>query len=66
MTLLQNYAGDRQKSFKTTTMKMFAILAKAKLSTGNINDLSLAVVRLTIAPVSKWQPYNKHDLLYKP
>ena len=45
-------------------MKMFVILDKAKLSTGNINGLNLAAVRLTIAPVSKL-PQHKHDLLYK-
>jgi len=55
MTLLQNYVGDRQKSYKIMIMKMFLILDKAKLSTGNIN---LAAVRLTIAPVSKLPQYN--------
>jgi len=64
MTLLQNYAGDRQKSYKTMIIKMFVILDKAKPSTGNINVLNLAAVRLTIAQVSEL-PQHKHDLLYK-
>jgi hypothetical protein len=40
MILLQNYAGDRQKSSKTTIMKMFVKLDKAKSNTGNTNGLN--------------------------
>jgi len=55
MILLQNYAGDRQKSSKTMIMKMFVILDKANPYTGNINGLNLAAARLMIAQVCKLQ-----------
>jgi hypothetical protein len=58
MTLLQNYAGDRQKSSKIMIMKMFVIMDKAKLSIGNINGLNLAAIRLTIVSVSELPQYN--------
>jgi hypothetical protein len=61
---------NRQKTTKTTIMKMFLILGKAKLSTGNINGLNLAAVRLINAPVLKWPPFKistifctKHGLI---
>jgi hypothetical protein len=56
--LLQNYAGDRQKTSKTMIMKMFITLDKTKPNTGNINSLNLAAVRLTIAQVPKLPQYN--------
>jgi len=38
--------------------KIFIILGKAKLNTGNTNDSNLAEVRLTIALMSKPPHYN--------
>ena len=58
MTLLQNYAGDKKKFSKTMKMKMFVILGKAKLNTGNIKSSNLTAVRFTIPPVSKLPQYN--------
>jgi hypothetical protein len=51
--LLQNCAGNRQRSSKTTTMKTFETSDKAKPNTGNIKGSNLAAVKLTIA-----QMYN--------
>jgi hypothetical protein len=49
--LLQNYAGNRQRTSKTTTMKTFVTSDKAKPNTENIRGSNLAAVKLTIAQV---------------
>jgi hypothetical protein len=46
MTLLQNYAGSKQKSSKIT-MQLFATQDKVKPCTGSTRGLKLAAVRLT-------------------
>jgi hypothetical protein len=47
-----------RQSSKIMAMKIFVILNKATLSTGNINGLNLAAVRLMIAPVSELPQYH--------
>jgi hypothetical protein len=47
MIIYQNYAGNKQKSYKVMKMKMFAILNKAHPDTSNIRGLNLAVVKHT-------------------
>jgi hypothetical protein len=42
MMTYQNYAEDKQKYLKIMKMKMFVILDKTKLQTGNIRGLNLA------------------------
>jgi hypothetical protein len=50
---LQNYAGNKQKSYKIMKMRMFAILDKANLDTGNIRGLNLAAVKHTTVQVTR-------------
>ena len=57
-TLLQNYAGYKPKLSKTMKTKLFVILGKTNLNTGNTNDSNLAAVRLTIDLMSKSPHYN--------
>jgi hypothetical protein len=45
MIIYQNYAGNKQKSYKITKMQMFTTLDKANCDTGNIRGLNLAAVR---------------------
>jgi hypothetical protein len=45
MIILQNYAGNKQKSYKIIKMQIFAILDKAKPDAGNIRGLNLGAVK---------------------
>jgi len=40
-----HYAGNKQKSYKITTLKMFTTQGKAKPYTASIRGLNLAAVR---------------------
>jgi hypothetical protein len=50
---IKNRAGDKQKSYKITTMNMFMVQGKVKPDTENIRGLNLAVVKLTTAQLTK-------------
>jgi hypothetical protein len=45
MIVEQNYAGNKQKSYKAMKIKMFATLDKARPDTGNIRGLNLVAVK---------------------
>jgi hypothetical protein len=47
MTLSQNYAGSKQKSYKIITIQLFAPSDKAKRNIENIRGLNLGAVRPT-------------------
>jgi hypothetical protein len=49
----QNYAGNKQKSYKIIIMRMFAILDKAKHDIESIRGLNLAAVRHTTVQVTR-------------
>jgi hypothetical protein len=53
MIIKQNYAGDKQKSYKIMRMNMFAIYDKAKADIENIRGLNSAAVKLTTVQVTK-------------
>jgi hypothetical protein len=53
MTIQQNYAGNKQKSYKIMIMKMFAILDKAKPDIESIRGLTLAVAKHTTVQVTR-------------
>jgi hypothetical protein len=53
MIILQNYAGNKQKSYKIMKMQMSAILGKAKPNTEKIRGLNLAAVKHTTVQVSR-------------
>jgi hypothetical protein len=45
MIIQQNFAGNKQKSYETMKMQVFAAMGKANPDTGNITDFNLAVVK---------------------
>jgi hypothetical protein len=49
----QNWASNKQKSYKIMRMKMFGAQEKAKPDTENIKWLNLAAVDLTTVQVKK-------------
>jgi hypothetical protein len=53
MITKQNYAGNKQKSYKIMIMQMFATLDKAICDTGNIKGLNLAAVKHTTLQVTR-------------
>jgi hypothetical protein len=56
---ITNHAGSKQKSYKITKMKMFAVLDKAKLDTGNTRGLILAAVMFTTVQLSRLPLYRE-------
>jgi hypothetical protein len=48
----QNYAGNKQKSYKFKKMQVLAILDKENPDTGNIKGLNLAAVKHTTVQVT--------------
>jgi hypothetical protein len=53
MITQQNYAGNKQKSYKIMITKMFAPVDKAKPVTENIRGLNLAAVKHTTVQVTR-------------
>jgi hypothetical protein len=50
---LRDYAGNKQKSYKTMKMQMFATLDKANPDTENTRGLNLAAVKHTTVQVNR-------------
>jgi hypothetical protein len=53
MIIEQNYAGNKQKSYKIMKMQMFAALDKANPDAGNISGLNLVAVKHTAVQVTR-------------
>jgi hypothetical protein len=53
MIIKQNYAGNKQKSYKIMRMNMFALKGNAKPDTENIRGLILVVIMLMTVQVTK-------------
>jgi hypothetical protein len=49
----QNYAGNKQKSYKFLRINMFAVYSKVKPDIENIRGLNLAVIKLMTVEVYK-------------
>jgi hypothetical protein len=70
MIIIQNYAGNKQKSYIFMRMKMFATMEKAKPDTENIRGLNLAAVKHKTVEVTRPPLQGKllgigHNLLYR-
>jgi hypothetical protein len=51
--ILQNYAGNKQKSHKIIKIQMSSLQRKVKPNTQNIGGLNLAAVKRTTVQVSR-------------
>jgi hypothetical protein len=50
---VQEFVGDKQKSYKTMRMSLFAVQDKVKPDVENTGGLNFAVVKLTTVQVTK-------------